>query len=343
MEYTVLGDTVNLAARLMAIAPAYGIYVDQTTRDCTTGELLFKELPPIKVKGKERPVAIFKPTLRSSVKAIGLTCDGKIIYPWYDRGTASYQTCNEADLAANVEYLCGVSSWSGTKRFREMVGFTDILASATTGQSIKYKSRLTQVPPGSPFGMNNGIVVIEGDPRSFEEQENLEVSLESKTITHASLDGIDISTWLGTTMVSGTTRLLESLDPFEAAVAKMCACFSGPFHILDLAASSCSPWAGANFLDVLRLYKAVLDAGIIGYLPMEGTVTSNKNLSRNRHYGNTQFFQMTNKLIRAVGGAMLLDVQKHIIKRQALIDRVLARELPARMRTPRNRPHSVVL
>ena len=32
MEYTVLGDAVNLAARLMANAPANGILVDEETR-----------------------------------------------------------------------------------------------------------------------------------------------------------------------------------------------------------------------------------------------------------------------------------------------------------------------
>ena len=32
MEYTVLGDAVNLAARLMANAPANGILIDESTK-----------------------------------------------------------------------------------------------------------------------------------------------------------------------------------------------------------------------------------------------------------------------------------------------------------------------
>ncbi|CAE8630211.1 unnamed protein product [Polarella glacialis] len=44
-----------------------------------------------------------------------------------------------------------------------------------------------------------------------------------------------------------------------------------------------------------------------------------------------QRYEMNNVLIRKVGGAMLLEAQKKVVKRQALIDRALARDLPARM------------
>merc|ERR1719198_1182906 len=43
------------------------------------------------------------------------------------------------------------------------------------------------------------------------------------------------------------------------------------------------------------------------------------------------FFQMTSVLLRKVGAEMVLEEQRKKVKRQALMDRVLARELPARM------------
>lgn len=45
----------------------------------------------------------------------------------------------------------------------------------------------------------------------------------------------------------------------------------------------------------------------------------------------TQSFQMQSALIRTVGAAMVLEAQKKSVKRNALIDRVLKNDLPARM------------
>merc|ERR1719181_541212 len=42
MEYTVLGDCVNLSARLMSNAPALGVYADEETSKHSTGEVIFK-------------------------------------------------------------------------------------------------------------------------------------------------------------------------------------------------------------------------------------------------------------------------------------------------------------
>jgi hypothetical protein len=51
-----------------------------------------------------------------------------------------------------------------------------------------------------------------------------------------------------------------------------------------------------------------------------------------RSFGHTQYFRMQNLLIRAVGSAMVLEAQKKAVKRQALIERVLHRDLPGRMK-----------
>lgn len=70
-EYTMIGDVVNLAARLMqAAALSYatsqpgemgGILCDAVTYQAAQNQLNFEILPPIKVKGKAEPIAIYCP------------------------------------------------------------------------------------------------------------------------------------------------------------------------------------------------------------------------------------------------------------------------------------------
>lgn len=60
--YTVLGDVVNLAARLMQAADAaLPILVDNYTFTSARGQFLFEAHPPIIVKGKAQPIAIHSP------------------------------------------------------------------------------------------------------------------------------------------------------------------------------------------------------------------------------------------------------------------------------------------
>merc|ERR1719160_1767008 len=60
MEYTVLGDTVNLAARLMANAGPLSVLVDDTTRGLSAKDVSYRALTPIKVKGKSNLTPIFE-------------------------------------------------------------------------------------------------------------------------------------------------------------------------------------------------------------------------------------------------------------------------------------------
>src|SRR5262249_54660088 len=59
-EYTVIGDVVNLSARLMQAAHG-GILCDAATRQAVGDRLPWEALPPVSVKGKEEPVAVFRP------------------------------------------------------------------------------------------------------------------------------------------------------------------------------------------------------------------------------------------------------------------------------------------
>ncbi|MGJ8670723.1 MAG: CHASE2 domain-containing protein [Oceanococcus sp.] len=69
MAYTVLGDAVNLGARLEGLTKRYGVSVicsDSTRRQ--VDDWVYRDLDLVKVKGKDKPVAIFEPLgLRSEL------------------------------------------------------------------------------------------------------------------------------------------------------------------------------------------------------------------------------------------------------------------------------------
>ena len=77
MDYTVLGDHVNLAARLCSHAAAGQILVSGSTYQAIAGspEFVARPLPPIAVKGKRAPVPVFDIGPAPAVAAAPLRAD----------------------------------------------------------------------------------------------------------------------------------------------------------------------------------------------------------------------------------------------------------------------------
>eukprot|EP00933_Yihiella_yeosuensis_P068486 TRINITY_DN7416_c0_g2_i2.p1 TRINITY_DN7416_c0_g2~~TRINITY_DN7416_c0_g2_i2.p1 ORF type:complete len:1045 (-),score=200.64 TRINITY_DN7416_c0_g2_i2:283-3417(-) len=165
MEYTVLGDSVNLSARLMANAPALGILCDEDTCKHTTGEVIFKSLAPIKVKGKANPIPIFKPLPRETVGQIGLTLERKIRFPWYDTPIdGSIVTAKDvvATCKAKVLHLCSISKSASMIKVSEMLGAPFNKELHALDQCVGSNMPRVKAPPNSPFA-DGGVLMIEGD------------------------------------------------------------------------------------------------------------------------------------------------------------------------------------
>ncbi|HEX9092973.1 MAG TPA: adenylate/guanylate cyclase domain-containing protein, partial [Coriobacteriia bacterium] len=70
-QYTVMGDAVNLAARLMSAAEAGQVLVSSRTADAAGEGFVAQELAPIRVKGKEHPIPIR--LLEGECESVGVT------------------------------------------------------------------------------------------------------------------------------------------------------------------------------------------------------------------------------------------------------------------------------
>ncbi|HMA36531.1 MAG TPA: AAA family ATPase [Chloroflexia bacterium] len=75
-EYTMIGGVVNLAARLMQAAPGT-ILCDGPTMQAAQPRLSFAALPPLPVKGRQAPVAVYRPLGTAAVLPSGQALVGR--------------------------------------------------------------------------------------------------------------------------------------------------------------------------------------------------------------------------------------------------------------------------
>jgi len=178
MEYTVVGDRVNLANRLMIHASPGTILCDEETKEHATTEVIWYALAAIGVKGQDEPVKIFCPEKKPQAEHIGL-CENSIHFPWYDNpfgGISLSANCDESSFRTNLLQLCSVKTWDGIQQVQKLLGgqfrkslyLNDRDRHTPNGSSkpllkgIKSTHSLIGPPEDSPF-ITGGVVVIAGE------------------------------------------------------------------------------------------------------------------------------------------------------------------------------------
>ncbi len=74
-EYTAMGDAINLASRIQSAAPVGGVLISHDTYRHVRGMFEVRTLPPIQVKGKTEPVAVYV-VEREKPRTFGVTTRG---------------------------------------------------------------------------------------------------------------------------------------------------------------------------------------------------------------------------------------------------------------------------
>ncbi|MDD4928474.1 MAG: adenylate/guanylate cyclase domain-containing protein [Gallionella sp.] len=114
VAYTVMGDEVNLASRLEGITKQYGvgIIVGEHTRNAVT-DFVYRELDYVRVKGKDKPVAIYEPIgLKDEVSAsmqdeVALFHEVRRLYLAQEWGRARLQLMNLQAMSPDT-HLYGI-------------------------------------------------------------------------------------------------------------------------------------------------------------------------------------------------------------------------------------------
>ena len=83
-EFGVMGDTVNTAQRIQAAAGPGEIYVSQATFRLTNREFSFREVGPIEIKGKEKPILVYALTGERSDGRAAIDVAAPLVGRWME-------------------------------------------------------------------------------------------------------------------------------------------------------------------------------------------------------------------------------------------------------------------
>ncbi|KAL6055826.1 Guanylate cyclase domain-containing protein [Balamuthia mandrillaris] len=139
-EYCVVGDSVNLSARLMIAAAkasnggniSGSIFVDEQTYRIVTeseGRFLLQPRDPILVKGKEKPIPIYTPIegRRKSLREAISTCSRKMIGRKHEMAVLrnSFDTFMQDGYHFKVVFIKGLAGMGKTAMVRELLSWNE--------------------------------------------------------------------------------------------------------------------------------------------------------------------------------------------------------------------------
>ncbi len=152
MDYTAIGDTTNLAARLQALAEPGAILISEVTRNLVAGQVELSERPPVEVKGKREAVTPYQVlgmtdavTPMSIAEARGLTP-----LVGLEQELAQLEACFER-IHGGMPQLVSVVGDPGSGKSRLVYEFKQRLADRDPILFEARASTLTQALPFAPL------------------------------------------------------------------------------------------------------------------------------------------------------------------------------------------------
>src|SRR3990172_5015770 len=163
-EGFVTGDVVNTASRLQGEAPVGGIVVGELTHSATRDEIEYEALEPVRVKGKEEPLAIWRAVgargrfgvdveIRSPTPLIGRENELTLLEDLFRRVVR--------EQAPQLVTLTGEPGVGKSRLVREFLGFVDDLPDLVywrQGRCLPYGEGITFWALGEVVKSHAGIV-----------------------------------------------------------------------------------------------------------------------------------------------------------------------------------------
>jgi adenylate cyclase len=118
-EYTVVGDVVNLSARLMQVCEDGAVITGETTAQRVQDLIAFTALPPVRVKGKQSPVRLFRASQQQAITTQFQAYYGRWQRPLVGRDEELAQLRQELDKAREGNgrslFICGPTGVGKTR------------------------------------------------------------------------------------------------------------------------------------------------------------------------------------------------------------------------------------
>ena len=130
-EYGVMGDTVNTAARLQEAAPPGETYATQATFRLTNREFTFREVGPIEMRGKEKPVLAYALTGERSDIRVAIELNAPLVGRWMElsRLDLAYQSARVG--RTEVVLIAGEPGIGKSRLVSEFIGLVTADDTAT--------------------------------------------------------------------------------------------------------------------------------------------------------------------------------------------------------------------
>ena len=152
MDYTAIGDTTNLAARLEGLAPPGSILISESTARLVRGFFRMKSVGPLSVKGKSEQVAAFavEEAIDATNSMVVAAARGLTPFVGRDEELAQLMACF-ARVRGGLPQLASVVGDAGSGKSRLIHEFRERLGDGVAALFEARCSALHQLEPYYPF------------------------------------------------------------------------------------------------------------------------------------------------------------------------------------------------